>query len=259
MFSKRNEREHDGSKEIVVKKSGMRYAVDFNKPHSRWEYLSRSVRKQIDGAAVSRNRWKYLVIHNSATERGNADVFDYYHRNVKGMRNGLAYHFVIGNGTYSGDGEVEVGERWIEQMAGGHMRSSAQNEVALGICLVGDFDKSPVHTAQLKALDELIDYLQGKTGVLAVTTHREVKTGPTTCPGRYFPRSLLADARAVMELRELAAELPRHRGHDLVAGSTSYDPMVLLPGAWETRGGVGNDWWIEALSGGKLESGSWGR
>ncbi|MEM7146498.1 MAG: peptidoglycan recognition family protein [Verrucomicrobiota bacterium] len=252
LFAKRK----DGSQEqaeIVVKKSSVQYGVDFNKSHSRWKYLSRSVRAQIDAAPVSRNRWKYLVIHNSATERGNASVFDYYHRNVKGMRNGLAYHFVIGNGTYSGDGEVEVGARWARQMAGGHVRSSAQNEVSIGICLVGDFDSSRVHRAQLEALDELMDYLQAKTGVLAVTTHRQINTRPTTCPGRYFPQSLLADAGAAEDLKALALrDVFRDVDYPLVAGLGGVDPEVSLMGEGESEvlEGLGNDWWVEAVGGG---------
>src|SRR5574342_132619 len=54
---------------------------------------------------VTENQWKYIVIHHSATEKGNAARFDEYHRKKRGWEYGLAYHFVIGNGTLSGDGE----------------------------------------------------------------------------------------------------------------------------------------------------------
>jgi hypothetical protein len=217
------------AKEIIVKKSSAQYAVDFNKSHSRWKYLSRSVRKQIDEASISRNRWKYLVIHNSATERGNARVFDYYHRNVKGMSEGLAYHFVIGNGSYSGNGEVEVGDRWDRQLAGGHVQSDSQNEVAIGICLVGDFDKSRVRSEQLDALDELMDYLQGKIGVLKVTTHRQVNTRPTTCPGRYFPHAILAKYESGGGVEEHQAIVGK-ANYPLLTSVERYEPLVPLTG-----------------------------
>ena len=77
----------------------------------KWKYLSRSVRAEIDRASVRRGRWRYIVVHNSGTRQGNARAFDYYHRNVRHMVNGLAYHFVVGNGTSSGDGEIEIGNR----------------------------------------------------------------------------------------------------------------------------------------------------
>jgi hypothetical protein len=57
------------------------------------------------------------------------------------MSNGLAYHFVIGNGTSSGNGEIEVGNRWRRQINGGHVHSDYLNNISLGICLVGDFNR----------------------------------------------------------------------------------------------------------------------
>ena len=39
------------------------------------------------------------------------------------MQNGLAYHFLIGNGIDSGDGEVEIGPRWKRQLLGGHVKN----------------------------------------------------------------------------------------------------------------------------------------
>ncbi len=145
------------------------------------------MRAQIDGAAISSGRWKYIVVHNSSTKRGGAKAFDTYHRDVKRMSNGMAYHFVIGNGSYTGSGQIEVGQRWKKQLHGGHMKSSAQNRVAIGICLVGDFDSDRVKDSQLEALDELVSYLQAKTGKTIVTTHRRLNIRPTSCPGKYFP------------------------------------------------------------------------
>src|SRR5205085_12466578 len=70
-----------------------------------YRYLTRSVRDQIDRAPVARARWQYIVVHNSGTRQGNAAAFDYYHRHVRRMQNGLAYHCVIGNGTSTGNGQ----------------------------------------------------------------------------------------------------------------------------------------------------------
>ena len=41
---------------------------------------------------------------------------DRYHRDERHMEHGLAYHFVIGNGNGMGDGEIGVGQRWIEDL-----------------------------------------------------------------------------------------------------------------------------------------------
>jgi hypothetical protein len=48
---------------------------------------------------------------------------------------------VIGNGTSSGDGEIEIGNRWRRQINGGHVHSDFLNNIALGICFVGDFNR----------------------------------------------------------------------------------------------------------------------
>ena len=175
-------------REITVSKSSATYdkvRMGLRKP--RFRFLTASVKKQIDDANISRGRWRYVVVHNSATTKGNAKAFDRYHRNVRGMKNGMAYHFVIGNGSYSGNGQVEVGNRWKYQIQGGHLKSLSQNQVAIGICLVGDFDNQRVRSEQLEALDELVSYLQGKVGKAVVTTHRRINVVPTSCPGRYFP------------------------------------------------------------------------
>ncbi len=177
-----------GEKELTVSKGSVAYTrVKLGQQLPRWKYLTPGLRRQIDAAGARHGRWRHIVIHNSATTRGNAKAFDRYHRNVKKMRNGLAYHFVIGNGSYSGDGEIEIGHRWARQLAGGHMKSSAQNEVAIGVCLVGNFDSDKVRDAQLEALNELVTYLQAKCGKVEVTTHRQMNVVPTSCPGRYFP------------------------------------------------------------------------
>jgi hypothetical protein len=167
-------------------------------PWSRQEvtyrYLSRSVRSEIDRAPVMRRRWQFIIVHNSGTRQGSARVFDYYHRRVRRMQNGLAYHFVIGNGTSTGDGEIEVGDRWRRQINGGHVHSDYLNNIALGICLVGDFNRSRPTSRQLEACEELIRYLRKRCGKIdgrdaVVRPHREVNPPrwATDCPGDAFP------------------------------------------------------------------------
>ena len=143
-------------------------------------------------------RWRYIVVHNSGTRQGNARAFDYYHLHVRHMPNGLAYHFVIGNGSSSGDGEIEIGNRWHRQINGGHVHSDYLNNIALGICLVGDFNHDTPTPRQLAALDELIRYLRQRVGKIdrewaIVKAHREINPPrwPTDCPGEHFPYSWL--------------------------------------------------------------------
>ena len=143
-----------------------------------------------------RRRWQFIVVHNSGTRQGSARIFDYYHRRVRRMKNGLAYHFVIGNGTSTGDGQIEVGDRWRRQINGGHVHSDYLNNIALGICLVGDFNRGQPTRRQLEACEELIKYLRKRCGKIdahyaVVRPHREVNPPQwaTDCPGDAFPYS----------------------------------------------------------------------
>ena len=92
-------------------------------------------------------RWTTVVVHHSATDRGSASAFDRGHRG-KGWDE-LGYHFVIGNGRGSGDGQIEVGSRWYKQKHGAHCKTPDNyfNEHGIGVCLVGDFTRSPTHAA----------------------------------------------------------------------------------------------------------------
>lgn len=146
------------------------------------------VRARVKTVKVRRGRWTKIIVHHSGVRSGNAAIYDRGHRS-RGMENGLAYHFVIGNGVDSGDGEIEVGSRWLRQIKGGHMRSDQINEVAIGICLVGNFDRVRPTPNQVASLKELLTYLRYEVvGThVKVQSHREAHPGHTACPGRYFP------------------------------------------------------------------------
>ncbi len=163
------------------KKSGKGSALD-----SR---LSAALRKQLNRPRVRSGRWKHIVIHHSATASGNAKGMDRYHREERHMENGLAYHFVIGNGGGMEDGEIVVGDRWFKQLQGGHLASESLNETSIGICLVGHFDKTDPTPKQLESLDALIEYLMKRCRLKAstVNTHQQINPIGTACPGTRFP------------------------------------------------------------------------
>jgi hypothetical protein len=159
-----------------------------------YKYLSPSVRRAIDKASVRKGRWRYIVVHNSGTRQGSAKAFEHYHRYVRRMPNGMAYHFVIGNGTSSGNGAIEIGNRWHRQIQGGHVHSDYLNNIALGICFVGDFNNGRPTKVQLEAAEELVGYLRKRVGRVsgqraAVRPHKAINPPrwPTDCPGDDFP------------------------------------------------------------------------
>jgi hypothetical protein len=133
--------------------------------------------------------WKYVVIHHSATDEGNARRFDTHHREKKGWVNGLGYHFLIGNGNGSRDGQIEVGNRWDSQIDGAHAGKDwyEYNKYGVGICLVGNFENDYPTSSQISSLTYLINYLQERCNIPRnqVILHKTFRK--TACPGRHFP------------------------------------------------------------------------
>ena len=70
--------------------------------------------------------WRYIVLHHSASATGNYDQIDGEHRKLLGI-DGCGYHFVIGNGTGSADGQIEVSQRWNNQKQGAHTRNATHS------------------------------------------------------------------------------------------------------------------------------------
>lgn len=150
--------------------------------------FAKEVREATSKLSIPRGRWKMIICHHSGIRYGNARTYDREHRQRK-MTNGLAYHFVIGNGIDSGDGEIEMGPRWIKQLPGGHVRSEEINQIAIGICLVGNLEARKPTKNQVAALKELLTYLRKEvvSKDIKFLVHSGADPGHTECPGRYFP------------------------------------------------------------------------
>ena len=136
-------------------------------------------------------KWKRIVIHHSATPVDDALNMHRVHK-ARGMKNGLAYHFVISNGSRkASDGEIYLGERWKSQLDGGHMKKLSWNQTSIGICLIGNFELRAPTSKQLKSLEGLCEYLMKKCKISSsqVTTHKILHPGHTACPGKYFSLS----------------------------------------------------------------------
>jgi len=144
---------------------------------------------EIDLKNLQRDKWKHIIGHHSATPNGNAAIFDRYHREFCHMEYGLAYHFIIGNGTDSAAGQIEIGPRWTEQLRGGHVKNLAWDENSIGICLVGNFEETYPTKKQIGAFIQLTGFL--KRDLLAdkpaLLLHREIPGEQTLCPGANFP------------------------------------------------------------------------
>jgi len=151
--------------------------------------------RQLLHPPATTRRWQYIVLHHSASENDSLETIDRFHREVRGW-DGCGYHFIIGNGSYSGDGQIEVSRRWLEQKHGAHTKVPGHpeyNQFGIGICLVGNFEQHPPSARQVQAAQALIAYLMARYAIPPsnVSLHRVLARGRTACPGRYFPEELL--------------------------------------------------------------------
>jgi hypothetical protein len=177
----------------------------------------------VPASNAERRNWDWIVVHHSAGEVGGANSFAKYHKS-KGWDE-LGYHFVIGNGSESGDGEIEVGPRWSAQKHGAHAKTADNkyNEHGIGICLVGNFDVSRPTAKQMAALTKLVAYLADQHRVSQANIIGHKMTGKSTdCPGTNMD---IAQVRAAVGRARVALAEETTEGSE---PSAAIDPNVEL-------------------------------
>lgn len=135
------------------------------------------------GSSIRDGYWKYIYIHHSATVSGNS-------RSLAETTDGLPDHFVIGNGDGCGDGEIEIGQRWKQQLPPG--RTPGTDSIVptcISICLIGDFNQSRPTPTQQRQLVELVGALQNRLHIPRDHVFFDSRAGGPAGIGGYFPAS----------------------------------------------------------------------
>jgi N-acetyl-anhydromuramyl-L-alanine amidase AmpD len=148
-------------------------------------------------AKAEKRQWQWIVVHHSATANGGASRFDKAHK-AQGWDE-LGYHFVIGNGTDTADGLVEVGGRWPVQKHGAHAKTpdNRYNDYGIGICLVGNFNETRPTAKQMSSLTKLVAFLANKYNIKNSDIIGHKMTGKQTdCPGNSMDITALRAAVA---------------------------------------------------------------
>lgn len=123
-----------------------------------------------------RNTTEQMVLHHSGvTVRQSVEVIHNYHKNTNGW-SGIGYHFYIRT-----TGQIYRGRP--ENTVGAHAVGANYNSI--GICFEGNFSKEKMGEKQIKAGQELIEYLKEKYGISKVVGHRDIDN--SECPGKDFP------------------------------------------------------------------------
>ena len=126
--------------------------------------------------AVQARPWAGIWVHSSGAPKGSLRSLEAAHAE----RGGAPFHFVIGNGTETADGQVEQGPRWVSQLPG-------LNREVIEICLIGQIDREKPTRKQQAALETLCARLCRERLVPSseVCAESEKKRG-VACPGRFF-------------------------------------------------------------------------
>jgi hypothetical protein len=130
------------------------------------------------------DKWKYVYVHHSRTPSGNASTLAQGNNSPLGMGD----HFVIGNGYDAVDGEIQIGQRWMQQKPATPPPGAAKIDAAcISICLIGDFDRTVPTPTQLSQLARLVSTLQGRYQIKADQIVIDQQVASPAGIGKYFP------------------------------------------------------------------------
>lgn len=131
----------------------------------------------------SSRKWEGIIIHAtvvpsySAVPKQAAALIDESHRNYRGWKHGMGYHFII-----NGDGDVEYAERWAKQLPGAHARGHNSTWIGIGIVFNGDVE-FPTHEQKRGLYLLTRNLLNVYANITKLRFHRDF-TDKKTCPGK---------------------------------------------------------------------------
>ena len=121
---------------------------------------------------------KEVVVHHSATETGSPELFAKFHVDHRNWP-GISYHIVIdAKGIAYRCNKYDVIS----------YHTSGRNLNAIGICLIGNFEKHEVPKVQIDKLFEILEEIQEHVGPYEVNWHSKYRA--TSCPGKHLVKEL---------------------------------------------------------------------
>lgn len=131
-------------------------------------------------------RWRYIVIHHTASEIGNLEYYKKLHQEERGWDD-IGYHFLINNGTYNTvPGQIEESDLWKKRKSGYSTKNWLVNTFGISIVIVGNLENHPPLPQQYESVISLIHRLSTEYNIPAnrIFGHREIQN--TKCPGKYL-------------------------------------------------------------------------
>jgi hypothetical protein len=152
-----------------------------------WRHLSRSLRRTIDGIGLGPGTIDGISICGTGTAVGDAATLGFHRRRSEISGAPAPWDFLIGNGSLSEDGGIEITR---DSIPGPGLARW------LSVALVGDFAEGGPTPAQVSALGELIEYLQAKAGGVPVRPQsRTARTAALAPPVAVTPDAIASTTR----------------------------------------------------------------
>lgn len=172
---------------LTVTKRTTPLRVNFKAPRQEWKHLRATTRSDIDQGLNASKQWQRVVLHGTGSNQGTSRLLQRYHTDVQGVPEGMAWHFIIGNGHGTHDGSIEATDGWKRGIPAASGRDPGTRYTSISVCLAGDFQAYGPTEAQLEALNELMDYLGIKLGDIHLGGHEDARGGMASCLGAKFP------------------------------------------------------------------------
>lgn len=145
-------------------------------------------------------RWRYIVVHHTASDAGNLEYYRRMHQEERGWPD-IAYHFVVNNGASNTvPGQIEESNLWKNRSPGYSTRNTYINTVGIAVVMVGNLERHPPAALQYQSLVSLLVTLAREYYIPPerIIGHRELQH--TKCPGKHLDMNRLrADVRRELE------------------------------------------------------------
>ena len=137
---------------------------------------------------LGRHRYRYIVVHHTASTRDNYASIKRLHRRRLQQRD-AAYHLILSNGSTSVPrGYLEATGRYRHLSYGAATRNYRYNLMGIQFCIVGDFERRTPDDDLAAAAGNALRLLMHRYHIplSRVVLHRDVSA--TKCPGRHVTR-----------------------------------------------------------------------
>lgn len=160
------------------------------------------------GTLKPRSKTNFIVVHHAAAK--NCTPTDVHLWHLGNGWSGIGYHFFVAkNGVvYRGRPEAVVGAHTL-----------GYNEVSIGICFEGDFEKENVPEVQEKAGIQLLRFLMKRYSSAKIVRHKDLMS--TSCPGKNFPDKILIEGSKVEEEKPKEVDEALKKSVETVANALS--------------------------------------